>query len=136
MDEEDYRALIEVLSEELRMSGAADLADERHYVRPNEETGEAELMDPLKRLVEMLKAFERHVAIQDRAMYKLALQRIKDNLEGPAPEDAVVVLTQDKTIREVHLSGAPNLEDLRKDLETLSLSLLSPDLRPDIGGPR
>ncbi len=136
MDDDDYRALIEVLSEELRMSGAADIADERHYVKQNEETGEAELTEPSKRLFDMLTAFDRHLAIQDLAMYKLALEKIRINIEGLSPENAVVVLAIDETVREVDLSEAPDLRDIRKALEGLLETLGPSDLRPDRKGPR
>ena len=136
MDDDDYRALIEVLSEELRMSGAADIADERHYVKQNEETGETELIEPSKRIIEMLTAFDRHLAIQDVAMYALALEKLRINIEGPSPESAVVVLANDETMREVDLSKAPDLQDIRKDLKSLLETLGPSDLRPDSKGPR
>ena len=82
MDDDDYRALIAIVAEELRESGAAELADERNYARQEEETGEARLLDPQRRLIEMLEAFNRFLAIQDRQTYVSALSSIARSVEA------------------------------------------------------
>ncbi|WP_029349582.1 hypothetical protein [Bosea sp. 117] len=49
---------------------------------PEAEDSEACLYNPQKRLVEMLKAFERKLAVEDRATYAAALSRMNDTLRG------------------------------------------------------
>jgi hypothetical protein len=129
LDDDDYRALIVIVSEELRASGAADLADERHYAKADEDTGETRLLDPPRRLIEMLEAFERFLAIQDREIYRAALTSIARTVEGEAPRRATVVLTTDDVPREVDLSETPDLSTIRKDLRRLIIRLLDGDLR-------
>ncbi len=133
MDDDDYRALIAIVAEELRASGAADLSDERHYSRADEETGEARLLTPQRRLTEMLEAFGRYLAVQDRETYHTALSSIAEAVEGEAPRRATVVLTTDDAPREIDLSQAPDLAAIRKDLERVIIRLLDGDLRPGSG---
>jgi hypothetical protein len=116
MDEEDLRALIEVVAEELALSGASDLADERHYTTTDPEGGEPELYDPLKRLIEMLRAFERYVAIQDRGVAEASLAVIRRAVRGDGPTRAVVELANDRGAREIDLAEAPDLAEVRKDI--------------------
>lgn len=130
MDVDDYRELIEVLVQELRSSGAADIADERHYVEFDIETGETRLLNPQHRLIEMLKAFERFLAIQDRKVYHDALISIARTIEGEPPQRATVVLTTDDALREVDLSETPDLSPIREDLQRFVIRLLDGDLRP------
>jgi len=130
LDDDDYRALIAIVAEELRASGAADIADERHYVTTDEETDEARLLEPQRRLFEMLKAFERFLAIQDRGTYRAALSSIARSVEGEAPRRATVLLTADDGQREVDLSEAPDLAPVRRDLRRLIARLVEGDLRP------
>lgn len=116
MDEEDFRGLIELVAEELTLSGAADLADERHYTITDRETGETKLLDPTKRLVEMLRAFERYVAIQDRTVAEASLVAIQDAVRDEGPTRAVVELADDRGPREVNLAEAPDLAEVRRDI--------------------
>jgi len=130
LDDEDYRALISILSEELRTVGAADIADERHYVTEDAETGELRLLIPQLRLIEMLEALDRFLAIQDGATYRAAISSISQSVDGAAPERATVLLTTDGLPREVDLSKAPELDFIRRDLRSLIGSLLDSDRRP------
>ena len=77
MDENDYRALIELVETQLRDVGAPDITDARHYVSPNAETRDALLLPPKARLIAMLRAFGRLLAVEDRATYDIALTRIR-----------------------------------------------------------
>ncbi|MBB3937988.1 hypothetical protein [Aureimonas phyllosphaerae] len=116
MDEEDFRALIELVAEELTLSGAADLADERHYTVTDLETGETKLSDPPKRLVEMLSAFERYIAIQDRTVAEASLARILGAVRNEGPTRVVVELADDRGPREINLAEAPDLAEVRHDI--------------------
>lgn len=131
MDDDDFRALIAVVAGELRASGAADIADGRHYSKLDEETGEARLLEPQLRLVEMLKAFDRFLAIQDRNTYNAAILSISQSVESESPRRATVTLTTDGAPHEVDLSTAPDLKPIREDLQRLIRRILDGDLRPD-----
>jgi hypothetical protein len=69
MDEDDFRALVEIVEEELREVGLGNLADPAHYLTIDPETGDARLIDPQKRVIEMLEALDRAMAIRDRETY-------------------------------------------------------------------
>ena len=129
MDEEDFRALIEVVAEELALSGASDLADERHYTTTDPESGETELYDPLKRLVEMLSAFERYVAIQDRGVAEASLAMIRRAVRGEGPTRAVVELANDRGAREIDLVEAPDLAEVREDIAGIIRRLMEDGFR-------
>ncbi len=130
MNDDDYRALIAAVIEELRASGASDVADERHYTYVDKETGETHLLRPQQRLVEMLQAFDRFLVIQDREIYDLALSLIAQTVQGEGPLHASMVLTADNAPREIDLSKAPNLSPVRQQLQNLIVRLLDGDLRP------
>ena len=119
MEDEDYRALIDLVAEELRRSGVPDIAHERHYIYVDAETGEAKLYEPEKRLILMLQAFERHVAMHDRHVVEQSLGTINRATRGEGPRRAVVVLASDGAAREIDLAEAPDLHLVRQDLLTL-----------------
>ena len=129
MDEEDFRALIEVVAEEFALSGAPDLADERHYTMTDPEGGEPELYDPLKRLIEMLSAFERYVAIQDRSVAETSLAVICRAVRGDGPTRAVVELVNDRGPREIDLAEAPDLAEVRQDINYIIHRLMEDGFR-------
>lgn len=132
MDDDDFRALIEVLARELRAVGAGDIADERHYLQPETEDGEARLYDPQRRLVEMLKAFERKLAVEDRATYDTALSRLNDTIRGEALRGAEVELglDEDREARFIDLALAPDLSEARQMNSDLVGQLIESGLRP------
>ncbi len=129
MDEEDLRALIEVVADELALSGASDLADERHYTTTDPEGGESELYEPLKRLIEMLSAFERYLAIQDRGVAEGSLAVIRRAVRGDGPTRAVVELANDRGAREIDLAEAPDLAEVRKDITGIIHRLMEDGFR-------
>ena len=129
MDEEDYRSLIEVVVEELERSGAADIADDGHLTRVDPETGDSELLRPLERLVEMLRAFEHLVAIHDRTLLHDFLETIQQALRGEGPRRLVVELADDGGPREVDLADAPDLAAVRGDVKVLVNRLLEDGFR-------
>ena len=130
MEDEDYRALIAVIADEMRTSGAADLANERHYATADPESGEARLLAPQRRLVEMLEAFDRFLAIQDRETYDRALSSIAKSVAGDSPRGATVELIVDDAIREVDLSASPDLASVRESIRRFIVRLVDGDLRP------
>lgn len=123
MDEDDYRAILVVLEEELRASGAADIAAERHYLERNTETGDARLLDPAKRSMLMLAAFGRFLAIQDRALAEQAFDTLAEFVVGEPPRRAVVELAADAEDRVVDLNDAPDLSEVRADVARLTRRL-------------
>lgn len=129
MDEEDFRELIEVVAEELTLSGAPDLADERHYTVVDDEAGEPKLYDPLKRLIEMLGAFERYVAIQDRNVAETSLAIIRRAVSGDVPSRAAVELADDRGPREIDLADAPDLAEVRDDITRIIHRLMEDGFR-------
>ncbi len=118
MDDEDFLALIELLSAELRGVGAAALADPRHYTWRDGETGEMRQHGPRKRLMLMLEAFGRKLAMEDRATYHLALGRLAETLGGEGPRGAVVQ-GLDPEQPPVDLAEVPALGEQRAELRRL-----------------
>jgi hypothetical protein len=136
VDEDDFRAVIDALADELRSVGAPDIADPRHYGDEDPETGERRLINPQRRLVEMLNGFERFLAIQDRQTYEKAMARMANTLGGEGPKAASVIQTTDGEPREYFLYEAPDLREVRNDVLTLIGRLLDGDLRPGGEGVR
>lgn len=119
MDEDDFRALIEVLTQELDAIGEGDLADERHYMYASPD-GEARLLAPRDHLIAMLEAFERFLAVQDRTTYDLALADLNQFLSDGGPRGAFVQLAAGTPeANPLDLSQAPELAPLRHDVERL-----------------
>ena len=122
MDEEELEELIILLAEQFSSIGREDLADENNYLSRDAETGEARIREPRRRLVEMLKAFERSLAVQDRATYVEAFQLLNDALPtDQSPQGAFVVPTPgSRDVAPIDLSHAPELGDLRDRLLVLA----------------
>ena len=85
MEGEDFRVLIRVLAQQLQEIGAGDIADDRHYTENSPEMGARRVVPPRDQLVLMLQAFERFLAVRDRATYTDALGRINQNVRGDVP---------------------------------------------------
>lgn len=131
MNEEDFRALIEYLMGQLRSIGANDIADERHYLRSDDGGGEATLLPPRERLIAMLQALDRYLAVQDRAMYKDAMGRIAENVEQAPTSVRVASFASDAAEPlEVDLANAPDLFEVRQSLNALIQQLKFQDLEP------
>jgi hypothetical protein len=130
MEEDEYRAVIEELVRQLRQVGVDGEAEESNYVVTNPETGESELLAPQERLIAMLQAFERFLAVRDGKVARRALGRIGATLgqsatgspaEVRTPNGASVVLATDRELvrAEINLLDAPDLTEIRGDLDTL-----------------
>ncbi|HEX5182009.1 MAG TPA: hypothetical protein VFW19_02535 [Allosphingosinicella sp.] len=129
MDDDDYRALIEVVADELTRSGAPDIADENHYSWTDPDTGEAKLFEPRKRLIMMLQAFDRFVAIQDRALLTRSLATIQRGVRSDGPQRVVVALADDDGAREIDLADAPDFADVREGINNVIGRLLEDRFR-------
>ncbi|MBY0510602.1 MAG: hypothetical protein K2P94_10695 [Rhodospirillaceae bacterium] len=117
MNDNDFRAVIAAVEEQLREVGVPQVADERQYVRRSAD-GELFLLPPREHAVELLSAFERFLAIQDRTTYDKAMRTLDANLSGNAPAGAVVVMEgrEGEDQQAVDLSSAPDLYSLRGEV--------------------
>lgn len=124
MNEEDFRLLIDAVEARLIEAGAAELADETNYVSADENTGEERLLDPKHRLIAMLQAFDRYLAVRDNATYQNAMGRIRQNIREGSPERAMFVPVAD-AVESVgyDLSSAPDLSEVRLSLRRLEEQL-------------
>lgn len=136
MEDDDYRALIEELVRQLISVGAQDIAEDANYIVVNPETGEGELLGPRERLIELLQAFERFLAVRDGGAANIAfdniqttLRRSAETLTAPVPNGVVVELAAERDVArvEINLLNAPNLGPIRDDLDALIRQLKSID---------
>lgn len=128
MDEEELATLIRLIGAEFASIGRTDLADDENYLMQDPETGEARLTDRRERVADMLKAFERLMAIQDRATYDdaFAIMRRAVSPEN-APQGAFVMPTPGSAaIFPFNLSEAPDLSDLRARVRQLAPRIIDP----------
>ena len=120
MDTDDYRDLIGLVERELREVGAGALADPNHYAERDPKTGEQRLYSPRKHLIEMLRAFSRHLAIYDRATFDSALGRINEVVNEGRIEDAIFIPISEEGEGEPRsLRIAPELGAVREAVERL-----------------
>ena len=128
MDEDESAALIRLIGAEFTSIGRADLADEANYLMRDSETGEARLPDRGYQVADMLKAFERLMAIQDRATYEDAFKIMRRAVSPKnAPQGAVVVPTPgSEMISPFNLAEAPDLSDLRERVRRLASRIIDP----------
>lgn len=136
MEDDDYRALIEELVRQLIGVGAQDLADEANYIVESPETGEGELLGPRERLIEMLQAFERFLAVRDGSVANAAFDNIQTSLRqsaetavAPLPNGVIVELATERGVApsQVNLLNAPNLRPVRGEVDALVRDLKSID---------
>ena len=120
MDENDFREFISTVELRLSEIGASELADEGNYVFQDPNTGEERLLDPKQRLLEMLLAFDRYMAVRDGATFQDAMGRIRQNIRDGFPQGATFVPVADTLVSaEANLSNVPNLSEVRLSLEAL-----------------
>ena len=132
MDDDDFRDLIALVEGELREIGAGGIADPRHYLTDPDDGGERRLLDPQKHLVELLAAFERKLAVEDRGVFVAALERINMTLRDGGIQGAVLELAseEDRKTRVLDLSRAPDLSELRQETLSLIGNLIESHLPP------
>jgi hypothetical protein len=135
MDEDDFRALIAELEAEFREIGASELADEAHYTLRDENTGEERMLEPQQRLLAMLRAFDRFLAVRDASTFQEAMRRISEYTRGEGPERVLFVPVADEAVDAVRdFSDVPDLSQVRRSLSLLIEQLGSePDPRPRSG---
>ena len=126
MDTDDYRELIALVEAQLREVDAGALSDPNLYSLTDPETGEQWLYPPRKRLIEMLRAFDRHLAICDRATFGRALNRMNDVVKEGRIEDAVFIpMSEEGEVEPRSLGIAPELSAVREAVESLIELLLA-----------
>jgi hypothetical protein len=91
---------------------------------------------PRERLIEMLQAFERFLAVRDGGAANIAFDNIQATLRrgaetptAPVPNGVVVELAAERDVAqvEINLLNAPNLGPIRNDLDALIGQLKSID---------
>lgn len=127
MTEDDYRDLIDLVSRLMGEARCGDLIDERLYTVTLD--GEPFVLPPQKRLYEMLQAFERRLALFDRAVLDKANARIRDALNGDWPGRVLVELArEDRRARPVFdLAEMPDLSRTRGLIQELLLDIARDD---------
>ena len=120
MNDDDFRAIIALVEQRLRDVGANELANPDLYVRRDEEIDEWRRLSPQEHLLDMLKAFDRWLAVRDGATFAAAQERINDLLKEGRLEDAVVISTGEAGDgATVSLAKAPDLGPIRDELRRL-----------------
>lgn len=130
MDDDDVAELIGVVEQQLEDAGLGEIADPALYADRDLETGELRPLPPMKRLIEMLRAFDRQLSVEDPRAYDLALKRINAGLEDGFVEAAVIVPLDDRRAGPVSLADAPPVAQIRQSVEALIGRLLE-SYRPD-----
>lgn len=127
MTEDAYRDLIGLVSGLMDEARCGDLIDERLYTVTLD--GEPFVLPPQKRLYEMLQAFERRLALFDRAVLDNANARIRDALNGDWPGRVLVELArEDRRARPVFdLAEMPDLSRTRGLIQELLLDIARDD---------
>lgn len=133
MNDEDYLALIAVMQTNFRDIGAPELGDEAHYLDENPETGEARLPPARDRLIAMLWAFERYMAVRDAETYRTAMALIAESVEEPPVRAVVLPLPGDEAAA-IDLADAPELAEPRRRVRLLIERLAATEAEsPDEG---
>lgn len=132
MEDNDYSDLVALVEERLRELGLGFLSDGTNYIVDDRDADEPRLLPPQERLIEILAAFERHLASQDRSTVALALRSINDALVDGQIEDArYSPLVGSLSIDSYSLMAVPELRGLREELSALRAAL-NPDTGPDV----
>ena len=120
MDTDDYRELIMLVEAKLHEVGAGALSNPNLYVERHLETDEQRLHSPKKHLIDMLRAFSRHLAIYDRTTFDRGLERINKVVNDSHIEDAVFLPMSEEGEGEPRSLGkAPELGPIREAVEIL-----------------
>lgn len=118
MNEEEFLALEELLRAQFEQIGAPELGDPRSYLLREETEAPTRMRDPRSRLIEMLEAFDRRLAAEDRATFDEAMGIMSESTDGPMPERVLVEpVSQVEPL--VDLSATPNLRQLRSTLRQM-----------------
>lgn len=140
MDDEEFLVIEAKLDELARAVGASAVMDRRHYRKPiedpvtREREGRADRpLGPRERVIEEIKALERHLALFDSATYQDAMNRIAFTLREAAPDRRLPNIPQGARIEldtvdgastaTVSLTSLPDLSAARKSLFLLAVAL-------------
>lgn len=130
MTEDDYRDLIDLVTRLMDEAHCGDLADPKHYVVTRD--SETFMLAPQKRLYEMLGAFDRHLALFDRAVFRRANERIRE--AGVAGWQGQVILELPReeagARQQFNLAELPDLGETRKLLRKIMEDIAREDSSP------
>lgn len=139
MDDEDYRALIQLVENQLREVGLAEVADPINYMDDGYEDGEPRrsietprLLPPRNHLIALLDAFDTQLMLRDQAVVNKSIRMIDRYSDGRHPTGAVVYGAGGEPVFD--LKELPDLYELRSELQNLILKLRSSeDFGPESG---
>lgn len=132
MDDDDFRALIAELERQFIEVEAPELADEANYTFQDENTGEERLLEPRERLIAMLLAFDRYLAVRDGSIFRDAIGRIRQYTRRGGPERvSFVPIADDGTAAPLDFVNIPDLGEVRR-----SVAFLIEQIRAEPGPPR
>lgn len=130
MDDRDREMLALELAEDFRRLGAPELADDAAYA---EDTPDGRYRpEPRKRLMLMLQALDRMVALEDAATLDEARNRLGQAMDQPPPELRILPMADEASGARNPLNfDLPRLSDVRKDLDRLIDAILRDEGGPD-----
>lgn len=114
METEDFDALLERTALLLREANLGTLGDRESYVVRDPEVIAPSALPSDRQLIEMLSAFERHLAILDQRTFLNALNTINTTLDKGKLRDVVYVPTaREGEEASYSFSKAPDMYELR-----------------------
>lgn len=130
MDDRDREMLAFELAEDFRRLGAPELADDAAYA---EDMPDGRYRpEPRKRLMLMLQALDRMVALEDAATLDEARNRLQQAMDQPPPELRILPMADEASGPRNPLNfDLPRLTDVRKDLDRLIDAILRDEGGPD-----
>lgn len=130
MNDDDYRALIQLVENQLRAVGLAEVADPINYLDDGYEYGELRrsietprLLPPRDHLIALLDAFDTQLMLRDQRVVNDSLSLIKRYSGSAYPTGAVAYGAGDEPIFD--LTKLPDLSELRTELQNLIRDLRS-----------
>lgn len=139
MNDDDYRALIQLVENQLRAVGLAEVADPINYLDDGYEYGELRrsietprLLPPRDHLIALLDAFDTQLMLRDQRVVMESLLVIRDFNRGYLPTGAVVYGAGEGPA--FNLAELPNLFEIRTELQNFIRDLrASEDFGPESG---
>ncbi len=130
MDDRDREMLALELAENFRRLGAPELADDATYA---EDTPDGRYRpEPRKRLVLMLEALDRMMALEDAATLDDARNRLAQTMDQPSPDLHILPMADEAGVaRDPLYFDLPRLSDVRKDLDRLIDAIMRDEGGPD-----
>lgn len=124
MDTEEFDALLAQTEQLLREADLGMLGDRENYVVRDPDAIAPRALSPDRQLIEMLLAFERHLAILDQQTYLDALSTINNTIHDGELKDVVYVPTARGEEEESYsFFMAPEMSELRNMVKDLIHSL-------------